>query len=175
MKIYLIRHLLTPYNKKGVLQGSIDISIQAADEKTLAQIEEQKELLLSIDFDHVFCSNLNRTKETAALYNYHEPEVDSLINELDFGKYEGEPKEIFYMDVGPLWYEDPRTFVLGETMVDFEARLIKFINKYKSKNNLLAFTHGGVMRALKAIHRDGNIKAMNTFKVDNNQLEVLEF
>ena len=175
MKIYLIRHLLTPYNKKGVLQGSKDISIQTADEKTLAEIEKQKALLSAVEFDHVFCSSLKRTKETAALYEFYSPEVDELINELDFGKYEGISKEIFYNDLGAQWKEDPRGFVLGESMLEFENRLLRFIDKYKSKKNLLAFAHGGVMRGLKAIHQDGNIKSMNTFKVDNNQLEILEF
>ncbi len=94
MKIFLIRHLETAFNQKGVLQGRRDIPILKPSSKTQEQISRNRALLEEGDgFDHILISRLKRTRMTAELYTERHCTVEPLLDELDFGYYEGRKKE----------------------------------------------------------------------------------
>ncbi len=167
----LIRHLPTVWNKEGRLQGSIDNPIDEAVIGSVdAEIRKNLQCIAESDTDRVVVSELRRTHETAIAYGFHEFEVESLINELNYGRYEGQQKLLFQKDYGEKWLVDPLSITdLGEPLRAFQDRLIRFLKEYDSQN-VLVFAHGTVMRGLLSIRAQGDIQRMNRFEVKNNEL-----
>ena len=63
-KLYIVRHGKTDWNVQGLMQGSIDISLNEEG------VEQAKELSKMIDLSKIdicICSPLKRAKETAEL------------------------------------------------------------------------------------------------------------
>ena len=69
MRLICIRHIETNLNKEGLLQGSLDISIDRSfiNEKIFSQ---NLKLIKNFQPKSVFTSNLIRTKETAEAYGF---------------------------------------------------------------------------------------------------------
>lgn len=169
MQLYAIRHLPTAWNKAGKLQGSNDIDILPISEIDQTNIDQNKSVLEKIEFDAVLVSSLKRTHQTAKAYGFNDYQFEPLIDELNFGKYEGLQKKEMLSDLGLSWYKNAKSITLGESLSGFEDRLISFKEKYQGKTILL-FAHGAVLRGLKAIFHCGNINEMNNEDVKNNTL-----
>ena len=98
MKIYLMRHGLTEWNKVWRLQGRTDIALA---EEGVQQAKEAGQKLKVIPFDKVLSSPLSRAKVTAEIIaEGHtingkplEVEVDERLIELGFGIHEGMTEE----------------------------------------------------------------------------------
>ncbi|MCQ6279127.1 histidine phosphatase family protein [Bacillus sp. EB600] len=169
MQITLIRHLPTEWNKKTWLQGKRDIGISSPTEELKEMIEaNQRDLEKLSPFDLVLASTLKRTHQTAKLYGY-EAETDALLDELDFGQFEGIPKEILMDKFGDKWLKNPKALVLGESIQHLEERISTFLGKYRGYQNLLVFGHGSWIRALLSYQKYGDINAMNKIIVLNNE------
>src|SRR3954447_9239269 len=120
MQITFIRHLPTEWNKKTWLQGRRDIGIIPITDIFQKEIAYNQKLLKSLSpFDHVLASSLKRTHQTAALYDY-QAETEHLLDELDFGPFEGLPKEKLIESCGSKWTENPKELVLGESITNLE-------------------------------------------------------
>ncbi|WP_102349746.1 histidine phosphatase family protein [Bacillus sp. Marseille-P3661] len=173
MELFLIRHLPTEWNKKGLLQGSRDISIDP-----IVEPEQQMNIAKNIEKIKLFkpeltlASQLKRTHQTAEQYGYTSYVTDPLLNELNFGDYEGKDKKYLINTAG--WIDHPRNLTLGERMIDFENRLLTFIDKYKNYSRILVFGHGAWIRGMVSISETGNINMMNQFTVENNTVQYLD-
>lgn len=174
MEITVIRHLPTEWNKNHKLQGYRDIKILPITESDQKEISENLKILKGQTFDYVLCSTLKRTQETAELYGY-EPKAEPLLNELDFGPFEGLSKEQLINRYGETWIENPKEITLGESLINLENRIISFLGKYKDSSSLLVFGHGSWIRALKSYYQYGHINNMNKTIVKNNECISLEF
>ena len=89
MKIYLIRHGETDYNKNRRIQGQCDIELNDYG-RELARITAQG--LKDVPFDIVYTSPLKRAKETAEIITGDRNVIwieDARIQEISFGEYEG--------------------------------------------------------------------------------------
>ena len=66
MKVYLMRHGETDYNKKGLIQGTLDIPL---NEFGLELAEKTKEGFQNegLTFDYCYCSPLIRARQTAEI------------------------------------------------------------------------------------------------------------
>ena len=66
MKVYLMRHGETDYNKKGLIQGTLDIPLNEFGlelaEKTKEGFEKE-----GLTFDYCYCSPLIRARQTAEI------------------------------------------------------------------------------------------------------------
>lgn len=175
MQITLIRHLPTEWNKQQRLQGQRDIEISPPSKACLKEIlENKKNLEKQGPYDYILSSTLKRTKQTAALYGY-KPKPEPLLDEFDFGPFEGKEKELLLKVHGDKWMESPSELTFGEGMVHLHQRILIFLNKYKSAANLLLFSHGTWTRALISFHQNGHIDNMNKLVVQNNQCITLSF
>ena len=89
MKVYLIRHGETDFNKQRKLQGQCDIELNEYG-RELARMTAQG--LKDVAFDVVYTSPLKRAKETAQII-IGEREISVIeeprIQEISFGDYEG--------------------------------------------------------------------------------------
>ncbi len=142
MQITLIRHLPTEWNHKTWLQGRRDIGLAFLTEEVHKEIELNLQKLKKIlPFEKVLMSTLTRTHQTAHLYGFN-PETENLLDELDFGSFEGLPKGKLLETYGNLWIDNPKSIVLGESISNLEKRIVLFLDKYKELTNLLVFGHG---------------------------------
>lgn len=173
MQLTLIRHLETPYNIKGFLQGRQDIPILTPTTEQLLRIKKNKEQLhKSSEYHHTLVSSLKRTQMTAELYT-ESYKVEPLLDELNFGIWEGKKKAEMIKSC-PGWLDKPDLLTLGEPLSDLEKRIKGFLLKYDSANKILVFSHGAWSRALISLHRFGNIRSMNTIHLPNNTLVHLD-
>lgn len=173
MDIAVIRHFQTEWNKKGLLQGKRDIPITYPLSPNIRSqmIKNRLKLEKLKPFDYVFTSELERTKQTAKLYGYENTVTEPLLNELDFGTFEGKRKRELVNKKE--WMFSPLELKLGESLYDFQKRLFTFLEKYKDATSILIFGHGSWTRALLSIQEIGNIQNMNKITVKNNELITL--
>lgn len=182
MAFIFIRHLPTYYNQQGLLQGKRDepiLPLTAFDETLQISLEKNKTVLSELAIEKVLCSSLKRTQQTANAYGYQNVAVEPLLNELDFGFYEGKSRQRLLDDYGEQWQRDPSDLVFGESMQDFLQRIQTFFEKYQyeydlQQKNILAFTHGAWIRAARAWWATGSLQGMNESKIANNELVILE-
>lgn len=174
MEITLIRHLPTEWNRKQKLQGKKDIPLLPISEKERIEINKNLEIINTQSYDYVLSSNLIRTKQTADLYGFT-PTPEPLLNELDFGPFEGKSKEELLQKHGVQWIENPVILNLGESVLNLENRINLFLDKYKEASSILAFGHGSWIRACKSYFKYGHINHMNKIIVRNNECISLEF
>ncbi|MDN3017009.1 histidine phosphatase family protein [Paenibacillus sp. BSR1-1] len=175
MQLTLIRHLPTEWNKKTWLQGRQDIEISEITEAVNKEITENQLLLEKLSpFTHVLASSLRRTHQTARLYGY-KYEIESLLDELDFGAYEGVPKTDMINEFGEKWRQSPKEIVLGESIENLEKRIVLFLEKYRKSSNILAFGHGSWIRAAISYNQYGHVNNMNKITIENNECITVTF
>ena len=178
MELLVIRHLPTKYNNSGMLQGRLDVDIEPPSQKQLLRIAENLSKIRQVGpVDRVLCSSLNRTAQTALAYGYAESAyiLEPLLNELDFGCYEGLPRQEMWDALGEAWWKRPEYLVLGEPVLALQHRITGLLEKYAQAERLLLFSHGAWTRALLSYSRIGDIKDMNQMTVDNNDMLCLTF
>lgn len=169
MKLYIIRHGETEWNKKELLQGMADIPLNE-DGRRLARLTGEK--LQNVIFFRAFSSPLIRAMETAHLV-LGESDVpvipDKRITEMSFGKWEGKcyasgSKDI-PKDMLDNFFHHPDDYMVPEGGESF-AQVIERTNdfyqelignpEYRDKNILIS-SHGASSRAfLQSVFRDGN-------------------
>lgn len=112
---------------------------------------------------------------TADIYGFQAVRTtEPLLDELDFGAFEGRPREEMLTEIGDAWHEAPQDLVLGEPMTAVGRRVSQVIDKYERSTRLLVFGHAAWSRALVSILTKGDLSGMNKLKIDNNQLVILE-
>jgi broad specificity phosphatase PhoE len=175
MQITLIRHLPTDWNVNTWLKGRKDIDLLPITDGDQHEVVTNQQILSRLQpFDIILASTLKRTHQTAQLYGMNVG-TEPLLDELDFGKFEGRPKEDMVKELGESWLENPRELKLGENLVDLENRIVKFIKKYEGYKNILVFGHGSWIRAFISLIQNGHINRMNQIHVPNNKCITKSF
>lgn len=153
LELLLVRHGATEWNAAGRYQGHTDVPLsregraQAAMlAPVLAPLEDRAPL--------VFSSDLGRARETAALAcPWALSHQDARLRELAFGALEGltyEESAARFGDRFIAWLEDPAAMAPpgGETLTQLHDRLDDWLSTLPDAGCVIAFTHGGVVRAL---------------------------
>lgn len=175
MQITFIRHLPTEWNEKALLQGRKDTELIPLTASNQNQINFNKKYLNKLPpFDLILTSSLKRAQQTAKHYGF-ETKVEALLDELDFGSFEGLPKENLLKEYGNTWTENPVELILGESIIDLEERILSFLKKYQSYGNILVFGHGSWIRAFLSYCNYGHLNNMNKLTVENNECITLLF
>lgn len=160
MKLYILRHGETDWNKEKLLQGKSDVSL---NEKGRTLAKASAEGMKDIPFDLVFSSPLVRARETAKLV-LGERELpfilDKRIEEIGFGEMEGKPwrkTEDFPGDDNIYcFFEHPDQYIPpkgGESLTDLAKRCADFMQDICNRPELeektiLIATHGAATRGL---------------------------
>lgn len=175
MLITLIRHLPTEWNKKGLLQGKKDIPILPITETIQQDIRRNLVRLSKTPPPSiVLASMLKRTQQTAYYYGF-QPVIDGLLDELDFGPFEGKTKRELIKITGETWFINPKATVLRQHIEELEMRIRLFLEKYKNCEHVLVFGHGAWIRALISYINTRDVTKMNQMKVLNNQMIQIEY
>lgn len=158
--IYLVRHGETDLNKKRILQGRYDSSLNE-DGIRLAKISGKA--LKDVHFFEAFSSPLIRSKQTIDLILNESGNVNTKITvddrlcEVDVGKWTLTPlndkTNVFVKDIDS-FFKDPFSFLdvpMGENVHDVIKRTASFIEELIKRNDdniYLIGSHGFAIRAL---------------------------
>ena len=153
----VIRHGQTAENLKGILQGHLNTPLDSVGR---LQAFNAAERLADEKFDFIFCSDLLRVKETAAIIGeklHLSPVFQPELREWHLGELEGQ-------ECSSLWERYPEVMNAfkfddgqdvqvpgGETKYQFFSRIsgyLDFLAENCSGKRILIITHGGVMRAI---------------------------
>lgn len=176
MKIALVRHGETDYNKQGRLQGVLNIPLNDHGRK---QAHDLRKRIEDIKFDICFSSPFIRAMETAMILVGDKTEIirDDRLKERNLGNLEGKDKSYYH----PHKYWDDKLNSSDENVEkvqDLFQRCQSFLDYIKEKypnQNILIVTHGATLRALHHLlyHTDLNKNLLN-FKIDNCFYEEIE-
>ena len=198
MKIYLMRHGETDYNKKGLIQGSLDIPLNEYGIR-LAELTRDGFRNEGLKFDKAYCSPLIRARQTADILLEGQDTLisyDDRICEMNFGEGEGillkdisiKPE---YQNIDYLFH-DPEKYVATEFGESYEAlfqRVKDFLEQeiYPKENtyeNVLVCCHGGIIRAFLAFLKKLELSqfwnnhqpncSVNIIEIKDHSLHILE-
>lgn len=145
MRLYLIRHGETEWNRRKLLQGSMDIPL---NENGLAVARQTAEGLreAGMRFDRIYSSPLVRAHKTAQiLCPGQEIQTDHRLREISFGDLEGTS----CLTVTDLPMPTPG----GESSQDLQSRAMEFLREVMEDpenqgKQILISAHGGVIRSV---------------------------
>lgn len=176
MKIILVRHGETDWNREQRYQGHKDIAMNDAGRTQARDIAARLE---SEKVEAIFSSDLSRTLETAAIIaEYHKLpiRIDSRFREMAFGEWEGLTfKEVYakYPAEFREWCANTGAFRVpgGESVEDLLARVWPALLEISQchRNTVVVSTHGGVLRAL-LYHLQGEQEALWQERLGNGSM-----
>lgn len=162
MRLYIIRHGETDWNKEQRLQGKSDIPLNEFG-RYLAR--KTAEALQDVEIDHIITSPLKRARETAEIIKvgrHIEMQEDARIMEIGFGIYEGlccKGENYNIPDCDFEWFQSkPESYKApegGESFQELRDRTNIFLEEllqqsaYKDKTILIS-THGATLSGLLA-------------------------
>src|ERR1043166_5240078 len=161
MKLILVRHGQTDYNKNKIPQGQeIDAFM---NETGVAQIEEVARKLPDVDF--IISSSLKRAAQTAEVINRKlkkDIQFNDDVKELRYGSLAGNTwSQVAQITGDPDIKEkdDNITFDYskygGDTAADLKKRVLRFVEDMKirhSNKTILVTTHGGVVDTMHILY-----------------------
>lgn len=173
MKIYLLRHGETDWNRDGKIPYNKNLTL---NETGIKQAEVARKMLENLDYDLVIASPFIRAKRTAEIANNGRKDliIDDRLRERNPGILDGMLRTNVNLKGFHNYYQNLE-FEGAENIQDFCKRVWDFLDeikvKYKDKTILLV-THNVVIRAIKAyilgIPADGNIQ---NYGIKNGELE----
>lgn len=153
MKLYLIRHGQTAWNREGKVQGSSDISL---DETGIMQAQQLAEGMTQKPVSRIYCSRLKRAMETAQVIGdrlgVQVVPVEG-IQEVGFGAWEGQTWEAIreaYPETYAGWKQNPSKTVPegGESLTSVYNRCSAAVDEILSQepgDDTAIVAHGAVL------------------------------
>lgn len=133
-EIVLVRHGETEWNVSQVFRGRLDVEL---NETGMKQAELLAEYLRELDIEAIYSSPLKRalkTAETIARYHQLEVKITPVINDLNFGRWQGlsrqEVAEKFRESYND-WLNHPERLKMpeGESLDDVKQRAMSLVNE----------------------------------------------
>ena len=180
MKLYIIRHAETEYNKKGIIQGSeVDSDINDVGE---SQANSFYEYYKNINFDKIYVSDLKRTFQTIRRFTENGLSYEKLkeFNEISWGINQGKSDDLEdYARLIDTWLAGnlDNKFEEGESPNEMSVRLVKGFNKVLDDDHdtVLLCIHGRALRILLSKIIDNDLTKMDKYVHSNTGLYILEF
>ncbi len=150
MKLYLVRHARVESGYVGCYNGHIDIN---ASQDGLLEAKSNYEKLGTISFDALFCSTLQRARQTIELFDVKQDILYSdALREKSWGRHEGKTyDEVAEMECQAYEnFEQWLSVLDGESVETFRQRVSSFFHTLckQSFENVLVVTHAGVIYTL---------------------------
>lgn len=157
MRLYLVRHGETDWNKENRMQGRKGVGLnETGVEQVKALAEKIREQ--GVEFDACYASPLKRAVESAEILVEGKCEVwyDERLMERGFGEFEGKSMEEFWRAMGENDVMDRRLNYAGfglEPINEVLGRARSFLDDIKkeygaSEAKILVVAHGALLRAL---------------------------
>lgn len=180
MKLYIIRHAETEYNRKGIIQGSeVDSDINDVGE---SQANSFYEYYKNINFDKIYVSDLKRTFQTIRRFTEKGSSYEKLkeFNEISWGINQGKSDDLEdYARLIDTWLAGnlDNKFEEGESPNEMSVRLVKGFNKVLDDDHdtVLLCIHGRALRILLSKIIDNDLTKMDKYVHSNTGLYILEY
>ena len=180
MKLYIIRHAETEYNRKGIIQGSeVDSDI---NDVGVSQSNSFYEYYKNINFDKIYVSDLKRTFQTIRRFTENGSSYEKLkeFNEISWGVNQGKSDDLEdYAKLIDTWLAGnlDNKFEEGESPNEMSVRLVKGFNKVLDDDHdtVLLCIHGRALRILLSKIIDNDLTKMDKYVHSNTGLYVLEY
>ena len=175
MKITLVRHGETDFNKEGKIQG---LSNNLLNDTGRRQCRDLRMRLSDQHFDFCYMSPLARTVETAMILIGDRVEMipDKRLIERDMGDIEGNSRELYAVD--KFWDYNLNSGDQNiEKIQDIFERCRDFLDYVIKKHpgkDILIVSHGSPVRAMHHILRKSNLTG-NLRDIKNCYCETIEF
>ena len=172
IKIALLRHGHTSWNRAGQIQGRSDIPLDDDARRELQQYQLPNEWNTA----ELWSSPLERARETAEIIAGHSPKTAPGLTEMFWGDWEGKRGVdlLAQQDSGFRHIEDwgwsycPPN---GESPQQVSDRLLPWLNTLT--RDTVAVCHIGIMRVLMARATGWNFDGPAPFRIKRNRLFVL--
>ena len=180
MKLYIIRHAETEYNRKGIIQGSeVDSDINDIGE---SQANSFYEYYKNINFDKIYVSDLKRTFQTIRRFTENGSSYEKLkeFNEISWGVNQGKSDDLEdYARLIDTWLAGnlDNKFEEGESPNEMSERLVKGFDKVLDDDHdtVLLCIHGRALRILLSKIIDNDLTKMDKYVHSNTGLYILEY
>jgi broad specificity phosphatase PhoE len=180
MKLYIIRHAETEYNKKGIIQGSeVDSDINDVGE---SQANSFYEYYKNINFDKIYVSDLKRTFQTIRRFTEKGSSYEKLkeFNEISWGVNQGKSDDLEdYARLIDTWLAGnlDNKFEEGESPNEMSERLVRGFDKVLDDDHdtVLLCIHGRALRILLSKIIDNDLTKMDKYVHSNTGLYILEY
>jgi len=134
VKVILIRHGETDWNKEQIFRGRIDVAL---NEVGLAQARAVHESLEDVQVDAIYSSPLERALKTARILGENrncEVEREEGFIDINFGRWQGishQKVKEEYKGLYEMWLSKPQmvTFPEGESLEEVQRRSMKALEK----------------------------------------------
>ena len=177
MNVYVIRHGQSEANLGDYYAGWLPVHLS---DKGRRQAEEAGTLLAGIRMDRVFCSDLQRARETAAiLFPKREAEPTDALREIGVGKIEGLPirecEERWPEEYAQAEAEQDFAFFGGESGEEMRRRIHGFLGEMEKVNaeHVAIVGHEGTVRETLNFAL-GQVIPLEHLKIDNASVSVFE-
>ena len=192
IRLVLVRHGLSSFNKKGLIQGRTDDSLLT--EEGYKQAHKAGNALSKINFDKIYSSPLLRAAETAKTikksFNKEQEIIfDKNLLEVDLSEWSGlnidEIKNKF-PEIYPIWKSDPENLILrkgdGKTykpiqeLFDQAANFIEdILENYLDKDdiNILVVGHNAILRCLILLLIGKPSQGFRKIRLENASFSIL--
>ncbi len=192
MRLFLVRHGLSSFNKKGLIQGRIDESYLTVEGYKQAKLTGN--ILNEIKFDQIYSSPLKRAAETAKEIEKCFGEnfdifYDKNLLEVDLYRWSGLSSNDIkrkYKDSYLVWKNDPEKLELKnknnityKPIQDLFKQAKKFIqnlreeNNHEKNKNILIIAHNAILRCLILYLLNRPNKAFRKIRLDNASISII--
>jgi len=180
MKVILVRHAQTQWNRAGMIQGQQDSPItERGERETAALLAALKDEGYAAEC--VFSSPLTRARsmgeQLAALFQAPLV-IDAALMEQSFGRYEGLSTQKLQAEADALFAHDAAFCPLGgESMVQAVQRMLAFLQLQHTRaahKTLCVVCHGHVTQGLLALLKEGSLENFARYAQPNASYAVLE-
>lgn len=182
MKLTILRHGETDWNKNRRIQGHIDIELNLFG---LQQAHTCAKYLAKEDFDKVFSSPLSRAYKTAEIISAKKKYPITLRDELleiNMGKWQGMVWSEIVRTHSNLFEELERSGDLskvyqGESFQEMQDRSIAFLNYLVDSpyENVLAVSHTGLIKVMVCHVLGLDLSKRNKFHIQNLSVTRLQY
>lgn len=182
MKVRIVRHGETDWNKEGRLQGSMDRPLNLFG---VQQAHTCAKHLANEKFDRVFSSPLSRAYQTAEIISSKmDVEIVKVpdIEEIDLGEWQGLKWSEIRLKFSNLLADfergrDLSKIYKGESLQDQQKRAIRFLTSLEQYEgeNILVVSHGGLIKTLICHILGLDLGKRDRFGVSNLSISTLLF
>src|SRR2546426_267852 len=171
LEVYLARHGETEWSVSGQHTGVTDIPLTRRGEAKAAALGRT---LAGITFDAVYSSPMQRARRTAELAGFDDPQVTSLLQEVDYGQYEGLTSQQIH-ELDPDWEVYKDGCPDGESPAQIYARAQAFIQLVARHGDArgISFAHGHILRAVAVAWIDADLRVATGLQLDVATLNIL--
>ncbi|MFM2430506.1 MAG: hypothetical protein RLZZ511_1719 [Cyanobacteriota bacterium] len=185
IRLLLVRHGETQWNREGRFQGQIDIPL---NDNGRNQARQAGEFLKNVPIDAAVSSSMARPKETAELILAHHPQVTlqttETLWEISHGLWEGKLEaeiEAGYPGLLQAWQSQPETVQMpeGENLDDVWRRAVEgwnaIVQQAKPGSTTLVVAHDAINKAILCYLAGLPAASFWNFKQGNGAVSVIDY